>query len=76
MFSVILYMLRQIVGHRASPCSFHLFSSLTCDVSQAVGYFASTNLQLRMVSAGNEMLLLCVDSMFVQHPDYLLTIVL
>jgi hypothetical protein len=29
MFSVILYMLRQTVGHRTPPCPFHLFSSLT-----------------------------------------------
>jgi hypothetical protein len=28
MFSVILYMLRQTVGHRAPPCSFHLFPLL------------------------------------------------
>jgi hypothetical protein len=29
MFSVLLYMLRQIVGHHAPPFSFHLFSLLT-----------------------------------------------
>jgi hypothetical protein len=41
MFSVILYMLRQTLRHRASPLPFP-FSPSYCDVSEARSYFAST----------------------------------
>jgi hypothetical protein len=42
MFSVILHVLRQTVGHRASPLLFPSFSPSYCDVSEAISYFAST----------------------------------
>jgi len=42
MFSVILYMLRQILRRRASPLALSIIFSPYCDVSQARSYFAST----------------------------------
>jgi hypothetical protein len=42
MFSVILYTLRQTVGHRAPLWLFPSFFPSYCDVSQALSYFAST----------------------------------
>jgi hypothetical protein len=42
MFSVILYMLRQTFGRRASPLPFPSFFSSSSDVSEARSYFAST----------------------------------
>jgi hypothetical protein len=47
MFLVILYMLRQTVGHRAPPLPFPSFLPSYCDVSQALSYFASTISQRR-----------------------------
>jgi hypothetical protein len=56
MFSVILYMLRQTLGHRAPPLPFLSFFPAYCDVSQALSYFASTIRENTFTSGTNDLL--------------------